>query len=140
MPKRDRPARGRRHYTEADKATALASLKANANNFERTARECKVPRNTLRRWADAPERAAPAQVRQEKESALDSKLEAIANRYADALDDDVTVTLIKASRDPSKLATVLGVSLEKLQLLRGKPTAHISLFDWLGTAKGSDAA
>lgn len=132
-PKRPAPAKGRRHYTEADKAAALANLKANGGNIERTARECKVPSSTLKRWIADPERAAPAQVRGEKEGELDAKLERIANRYADALDDDLTVGLIKASRDPSKLASVLGVAIEKLQLLRGKPTQNIGLFEWLAS-------
>lgn len=124
----------RRHYTEADKATVLAALKANGMNFDRTSRECKVPRNTIKRWALDAERAAPAELRHQKEGELATKLERIANQYADALEDPLTVGLIQASHDPSKLATVLGVSVEKLQLLRGKPTQNLSLFEWLATA------
>lgn len=58
----------RRHYTEADRAIALAKLKANDGNLERTSRECGIPRETIRRWKNEPDRAAPPDVRQEKEA------------------------------------------------------------------------
>ena len=134
-----RPAKGRRHYTEADKAKTLSALKANGGNLDRTARETKVPRNTIRLWAKAPDRAAPAEVRQEKDDELEASLTRIATRYAAALDADDTVALILA-KNPAALASVLGVAIDKLRLLQGKPTQHLGLFEWLGQAKEPSGA
>lgn len=126
----ERPQPGSRYATE-DKAKALALLKSNGGNLKRTARQIGVPPATLRMWRNDPEDAAPAELREQKEAELESHLESIALRYAKALDNDATVMAIVASRDPSKLAIVLGIAVEKIQLLRGKPTANINLFDWI---------
>lgn len=55
----------RRHYSDNDRAAALAVLAANDGNLSRTARETGVPLTTLKAWADAPDRAAPSEVRDE---------------------------------------------------------------------------
>lgn len=60
----------RRHYTEAQKAEALARLKANGGNLTRTARESGIPRNTIRLWAADTARAAPSETRHQKEDEL----------------------------------------------------------------------
>lgn len=126
----ERPAKGR-SYSIEDKAKALAVLNSNGGNVKRTARELGIPANTLRDWRNDPDSAAPVELREQKEAELESSLESIALRYAAALDDDIVVRAIIASRDPSKLAFVLGIVVDKLQLLRGKPTANISLTDWI---------
>lgn len=56
----------RRHYSDNDRASALAVLAANNGNLTRTSRETGVPLTTLKAWSDAPDRAAPSEVRSEK--------------------------------------------------------------------------
>lgn len=60
----------RRHYSDNERAEALAILAANGGNLTGTARAIGIPRKTLALWATAPDRAAPAEVRQEKSTDL----------------------------------------------------------------------
>jgi 8-oxo-dGTP pyrophosphatase MutT (NUDIX family) len=41
----------RRHYSDEERAEALAVLDANAGNLKRTARDLDIPRATLQEWA-----------------------------------------------------------------------------------------
>ena len=110
----------RRQYSDADKASALAALDANGGNVARTARELSIPRQTLDSWTnerginhDVPE------LRQEKRGELAEQLEAIAYTLAGDLvkqDKRELATL-------QQIATSLGIVVDKMQLLRGKPTA-----------------
>lgn len=59
-------AANQRHYSDDDRAAALAVLASNNGNLSRTARETGVPRTTLIKWSREPDRAAPSTTRQEK--------------------------------------------------------------------------
>lgn len=59
-------AANQRHYSDGERAAALAVLASNDGNLTRTARETGIPRKTLASWAAAPDNAAPATIRQEK--------------------------------------------------------------------------
>lgn len=119
MPKKAALATKRRHYTEAQKAEALAKYKAAGGNLERAAREAGVPRKTLERWVKEPERAAPAQVRQEK----DAELDALINTAIKA----VVRRIPNAEGNVQQLATAAAILADKRRHLNGEqePTGEI---------------
>ena len=107
----------RRRYTEEDRAVALAAYEANANNLKRTARYCNIPINTLRRWLQGGEtNAAVSQLRPQKKGDLAAALEAIAWQCVEAIPARMGEASLR------EVATTLGIAVEKMQLLRGKPT------------------
>jgi len=122
----------RRRYTEADKATALAVLKARGNDLSKAARDTDIPRTTLQRWQSEPRNAAPLELRQQKErdaAGAWSELRDLAldRARATVLDDSQKIQF----RD---LSWTAAVATDKVQLLTGKPTERtevLSLADFL---------
>ncbi len=112
----------RRHYSEAEKAEVLARLTSNGGNLSRTSRESRVPRKTIERWAEDPERAAPTEVRKEKEQDLLNLWEEVERVLLAA-----TVRKCEAGtlRDTvSQLMVGAGIARDKIQLLTGGATAR----------------
>lgn len=113
-----RRAKTKRRYSDEDRANALAALAANGGNLAQTARQLGIPRATLQRWLEGsahPEAAANAAP---KKAALADRLEELAGQLLDG------VTLDKiAGSGPKELLTSLGIAVDKMQLLRGQPTA-----------------
>jgi hypothetical protein len=112
----------KRQYSDNDKALALATLDANGGDVSKTAKQLKIPRQTLQEWAhnrninkDVPD------LRQVKKKELAEKLDEVAHALADNL-------LIRAGSElsifvPMKdMATSLGIVIDKKQLLKGEPT------------------
>lgn len=60
----------RRHYSDADRAEALAALDANAGNVALTSHEIGIPTSTIDRWVKNRDRAAPPELRDEKKADL----------------------------------------------------------------------
>jgi hypothetical protein len=56
----------RRHYSDEDRAEALAVLDANAGNLKRTARDLGIPRATLQEWAGGRVSAAVPELRHQE--------------------------------------------------------------------------
>ena len=119
----------KRSYTEADKASALALLQANAGNAKRTANELRMPMTTLRKWRDGFGVSADvAHKRDEKKRDLADIFEDIARAYATrALDSD---TLGDTKGKDAVIAAATAV--DKLRLLRGEATEVTEV-------RGSDA-
>ncbi len=110
---------GKRQYSDQDKATILAARDANGGNVSRSARETGVPRKTLEDWAKGRSVADDvAEIRQEKRLELAEKLDFIAHRLA----DNMTEEKMK-SGSIVQIATSLGITIEKAQLLKGQPTS-----------------
>lgn len=113
----------KRQYSDNDKALALATLDANGGNVQQTAKALKIPESTLTDWANNrgvnPE---VTEIRDQKKAELAEKLENVAH----ALTDNI---LIRAESELSVLvpmkdiATSLGIIVDKMQLLKGAPTA-----------------
>lgn len=105
----------RRQWTDAEKAEILAALDANQGNVKRTARQCGVPISTLRGWVKGRgTNAGVAKLRPEKRGDLADALEEIAWKIVELLPDKLETAEVR------ELATLLGVSLDKLLVLRGK--------------------
>ena len=107
-----------RHYSDEQKATALAVLASNGGNVDRTARELGMPRKTLDRWAKGGVHPDVARSGQEKRRPLAELFEDIARRSLGYVTDEKLKTA-----DPQKLVTIAAIATDKAQLLRGQPTS-----------------
>lgn len=114
------PARKRR-YSDEDKATALAALDANGGNVLKTARALKIPHKTLDEWAKGRNQVPEvADLRNEKKGELSARYEAVIHELVDVLADK------RANASLKDVATAIGILTDKMQLLRGRPTAIIA--------------
>jgi hypothetical protein len=107
------------------KAAALAALEANGHNYTRTAKDLRasgatVSATTLRRWH--------AEMGERKNAAVDGRMPAARATLTERLGAFVDAALTVA---PDKLGdanlrdtmTAVGIAIDKLQLLEGKPTS-----------------
>ena len=104
-------------YSEDDRAVALAALDAHEGNVLKAAAFCKIPRKTLEYWRDGGAVNKPvAELRQIKKGELADRLEALAQLLVDAAPSKI------AEASLQMVATSLGIAVDKMQLLRNKPT------------------
>lgn len=108
----------KRRYSDEDRANALAALAANGGNISRTSKEIGIPAATLRAWNTGERHPEATQMCEEKKEPLADAFENIARQ----LIGGVTKEKIAAA-DAQKLMTSAGIAVDKMQLLRGKPTA-----------------
>jgi transposase-like protein len=108
----------RTHYSDEQKAEALAVLDGNDGNYARTSRDTGIPRPTLKRWDEKRELYGLNESVQEKKEGLSERLEALAHLGIDALTPERLATA--PVRD---VATAVGIAIDKARLLRGEPTA-----------------
>lgn len=109
---------GKRHYSDADRADALAVLDSCGGALEAAARQTGVSRNTLRSWAQNRERAAPLNIRQEKRDDLADLIQGEIRSILDAMN------IRRDSATYRELATAFGIMVDKRQLLIGEPTVR----------------
>lgn len=105
-----------RQYSDLEKAEALAALAANGRNLGRTARQLKIPRNTLRHWQQGNENVPPqvAELRHQKKGELADRFEELAHRLLDGMARPEKIE----SATLSQLTVALGILVDKLVLLR----------------------
>lgn len=105
-------------YSESEKSTALAALEANGGNVSQTARDLNIPRKTLEHWSNGhgvnDDVAKDCQI---KKRDLADELEKLAMTLVDAIPEKIDDATLQHT------AVTLGITLDKMQLLRGKPTA-----------------
>lgn len=101
-------------YTDEERASILAVLEVNGNNFDLTARQTKVPEQTIRRWT---KEAHLNKLVPPKKEELADRLEELAHSLVDAIPGKVTMAPLQ------QVATTLGIVTEKMLLLRGEPTS-----------------
>ena len=114
----------RRRYSDEDKASALAALKANGGMAGRTAKQLGIPLTTLRHWRDGQGIAFDAELGRRKESDAAQEYEDIAElarqRAKAALPD----------ASAYQAAIVAGTFTDKARLLRGEATEiHSTLLE-----------
>jgi transposase-like protein len=112
------PFMPRRWYSDEERAAVLAALKANNGNLTRTAQQAGVPLSTLKEWRDNPDRAAPAELRNQKKEALKSLFEKCVRAY---LGQAVTKAAVKATRGKDAVIAA-ATALDKYRLLNDEPT------------------
>lgn len=134
----------KRHYSDQERADALAVLKAHGNNYSKAARAAGIPRATIKLWSvdrkgvsdeDAKSRAAPLEMRQRSEKELTDRLKLARFQYLDHLMTEAVV--LKESGYYS--AQTFKILNEQHQLLTGGPTARIegNLADFLRSHTGT---
>jgi transposase-like protein len=107
----------RRSYGDDDRVNALAALKANGQNFLRTARQLGIPRKTLQNWAKG-QKGFPAvadrlaMLAHQKEEDLATKLEALAHQLLEMVPSKL------ADATLPQLMTAVGIGIDKLLRLR----------------------
>lgn len=111
----------RRHYSDNDKATALAALDANGGNLKRTARETNVPVSTLQRWTAGSKNAAIPDLRTQKRAELSTLFEDEIYAIFEALPAK------RHEASYQQLATAAGIYTDKMRLLRGLPTEIVQM-------------
>ncbi len=110
---------GKRTYSDEEKADALLQLAANGNNFYRTARETGIPRATLKLWQSGAVHPDVSHICQGKREPLAERLEALAHKCLDILPGKIDTATA------SQIAFTLGMSVEKMRLLREQSTANV---------------
>ena len=111
------------HYTDEQRADALAVLKSNGGNLSQTERETGIPKGTLRYWRENSSNAAPIELQTQKTESLRGELESVAYRLVRKLSERLNDT----DAGVQQLATSLGIVIDKLQLLEGKPTERTAV-------------
>lgn len=112
----------KRQYTEDDKATALVLYEANGKNALRTARELEIPEPTLRKWVKGEGVTnGVVQKKDQKRVDLSAGLEEVARKLIRAMPEKIADATLQ------QIATSLGITIDKMQLLRGEPTASDTL-------------
>lgn len=111
-------------YSERDRAAALAALEANDGNLTRTANQLGMSTSTLRRWRN---HQADPSITGPIKSATAAELPAARASIADRLRDFIHAALDVSDgklEDANLQQTfvAIGISVEKAQLLDGKPT------------------
>lgn len=108
----------KRQYSDNDKAIALAALDANEGNVLRTAKQLGIPHKTLDEWAKGRNQVPQvADLHKEKRKDLGDRLEDLAHSLVDILPDKIPEASLR------DLAGALIVAVDKMQLLKGAPTA-----------------
>lgn len=106
----------KRRYSDDERAAAVAAVAANGGNVERTAELLGIPESTLRQWVKGDRHPEAAVMSDGKKGELADRLEAIAWKLADAIPGKIPATGLQ------QLATTLGIVVDKMQLLRNRPT------------------
>ena len=107
----------KRRYSDEDRANALAALAANGGNVSKTARDLDIPEPTLRCWATGERHPEALQMRDGKMADLADRLEEVAWKLSDAIPGKIGKASLKDT------AISLGITVEKMRLLRDKPTS-----------------
>jgi transposase-like protein len=107
----------KRSYTDEERGNALAALAANGGNVSRTAAALGIPAKTLEHWAKGERQPRSAQMGELKKGPLADAFEDLARQLLAGM----TPAKI-ADANLQQLATAAGIAVDKMQLLRGKPT------------------
>jgi hypothetical protein len=113
----------KRQYSDNDKALALATLDANGGDVSKTSKTLKMPRKTLEDWSKGRKVCGDvAEMRHVKKKELAEKLEEVAHALTGNIlkRAESELSILVPMRD---IATSLGIVVDKMQLLKGKPTA-----------------
>lgn len=109
----------KRCYSDEERANALATLKANGGKVSLTARQLGIPEVTLRQWASGLRHPEAMQMSESKSALLADHLEEVAFKLVKAMPKKIEKAGLQ------QVAVSLGISVEKVKLLRGEPTEII---------------
>lgn len=111
----------RRRYDDKFRAGAVVTLEAagypeQKGALIKVANHLKVPESTLRSWYSGEHSPIPAELCAEKKEELHIELERVAYILAGAIPGKIEEANLQ------QVATSLGITIDKMQLLRGQPT------------------
>jgi transposase-like protein len=109
---------GRQHYTDEQRANALAALAANGGNVKRTAKQIAVPRKTLSHWKSGRVHPEVAKLGHQKQGDLADKLEGLAHRLVEAMPAKIEAASLH------HVAVAFGIVVDKMLLLRQATIAN----------------
>lgn len=111
-------------YAERDRAAALAALEANGGNLSRTATQLGMSTSTLRRWRNhQADPAITGPIKNATEKELPAARANIADRLRDFIHEALDIAPGKLDEaNLQHIFTAIGISVDKSQLLDGKPT------------------
>lgn len=123
-------SRPRRRYDDKFRASAVVMLEAagypdREGSLAEVARHIGMPHNTLRNWYHSVHNPPPSDVRQEKKEDLVIELEKVAHLLVKAIPDKIEDATLQ------QVATSMGITIDKLQLLKGQPTLIVELTNLL---------
>jgi hypothetical protein len=108
-----------RTYSDEEKANALLCLDANGGNLRRTSMETGIPRKTLEEWRNGHVHECVAELRLGKREPIADRLEALVHKCLDVLPGKI------GDASASQVGVVIGISLEKMRLLREQSTENV---------------
>jgi transposase-like protein len=109
---------GKRQYSDAQKAEALAALDANGGNVKRTASLLGIPHKTLDDWSkELGINDDVAEIRAGKRGDLADRLEGIAHVLLDSIESKIP------DANLSNVSVSFGIAVDKMRLLREQPTS-----------------
>lgn len=116
----------RKHYDDKFRASAVVMLEAAGYPDQKgaltyVAKELRVDAMTLSRWFKRVQNPPPNEVVTEKRRDIVATLRTIAFKLADAIPDKIDDANLQQA------GTVLGIVLDKLQLLEGKATERYEI-------------
>ena len=113
-------------YTEEQKAVALAYYAATGNNLTRTAKDCKLPKQTLHNWVNGGAVNATISRKSDiKKGVMADECERLAWKLLGGMDDQQKI-------DEAALNTLsvsFGTLIDKMRLLRGESTQTFNVND-----------
>lgn len=118
----------RRRYTDDFRASAVLMLEAAGypdeyGSLTAVSKKIEVPPRTLSRWFKKEQNPPPDQLVKEKRGELVERLEDLAHTLIDAIYKDLDENGV----DAVKGMTATAIAIDKLQLLRNRPTAIVKL-------------
>lgn len=110
-------------YSAEFRATVLAHLQANNGNLRRTGLQFGISPKLVRYWRDHAENAMTYELSQASELLPMARKE-LADRLEDFVHDALSSTAEKIeTANLQQLFVAIGISLDKMQLLKGRPTS-----------------
>lgn len=108
----------RTHYSDEQKAEALAALAANDGNVSKTAQQLGIGRTTLQQWKTRGVPEVVTQLSHEKSGDLADRMEALAHALLGDLEDPA-----RRIGKVNEVTTSIGIAIDKARLLRGESTS-----------------
>ena len=118
----------RRRFSDDERATYVAMLVAEGyptrvGALLKVSSFAGIHTNVLRRWWKGTQNPPPTQLVIQKKAEIGERIEGIVHQVLDLLPDALELA------DARELITALGVSVDKLQLVKGHPTERIATDD-----------
>lgn len=124
----------RNRYDDEFRASAVVTLEVEGypsqrGSLERASKILNVPARTLSRWFNGEQNPPPDRIVNEKKEELHIELEKVAYLLAEAMPDKIPGANLQ------QVATSLGITIDKMQLLRGQPTWRVEIINLLKEGK-----